>query len=173
MKQSTSSSARSGNATPSFAGLSPASDASSAAKRANRSVDTTAEVLLRSALWRLGLRFRKNYRTLPGKPDIVFPAVRIAVFCDGDFWHGRRWRSLKAKLVRGSNGSYWVAKIRANRRRDRANTRRLEHEGWHVIRIWETDILANIEATARHIYDEVESRRPRQSKVSKARSWGR
>src|SRR5262245_16915381 len=91
---------------PSFAGLTPASEASSRAKQANRKVDTAPEVLLRHALWRLGLRYRKNVTALPGMPDLVFPRARAVVFCDGDFWHGRDWPHLREKLERGTNGSY-------------------------------------------------------------------
>src|SRR5260370_5324167 len=91
--------------TPSFKGLSAASPASSHAKQMNRSSDTSHECLLRALLWRRGLRYRKNVRTLPGKPDIVFAAERVAVFCDGDFWHGRDWPRLSKKLRAGTNAS--------------------------------------------------------------------
>jgi DNA mismatch endonuclease (patch repair protein) len=127
-------------ATPSFAGLSAASPASSHAKKMNRSSDTAHEQILRALLWGRGLRYRKNTRALPGKPDIVFPAARVAVFCDGDFWHGRNWRLLSKKLHTGANASYWIAKITANRNRDRRNDRLLTREGWTVVRFWETDI---------------------------------
>src|SRR5689334_11885494 len=92
--------------TPSFEGLRPASETSSSVKRRNTRVDTQHEVLLRSTLWRMGLRFRKNVRSLPGKPDIVFPKAKVIVFCDGDFWHGRNWASQSMKLEKGTNGAY-------------------------------------------------------------------
>jgi DNA mismatch endonuclease (patch repair protein) len=125
---------------PSFAGLSPASPATSHAKKMNRSSDTAHERTLRALLWRRGLRYRKNVKALPGKPDIVFSAARVAVFCDGDFWHGREWQRLSRKLRTGTNASYWIPKIKANRNRDRRNDRLLTREGWTVIRLWETDI---------------------------------
>ena len=128
------------NRTPSFDGLLPASAASSRAKRMNRGSDTLHERVLRSLLWKRGLRYSKNVVTLPGKPDIVFPTDRVAVFCDGDFWHGRYWRRLARKLRTGANAGYWVSKIKSNRRRDSKNRRLLENAGWTVIRIWETDI---------------------------------
>jgi DNA mismatch endonuclease (patch repair protein) len=137
--------------TPSFKGMSPASPASSRAKKMNRSANTAHECLLRSQLWKRGLRYRKNVRALPGKPDIVFSAARVAVFCDGDFWHGRDWRRLSRKLSAGTNASYWIPKIKANRNRDRRNGRLLESEGWTVIRLWETDIHHNPEEAARTI----------------------
>lgn len=119
----------------------------------NRSADTGHERLLRSLLWREGLRYRKNVRTLPGKPDIVFPAARIAVFCDGDFWHGRDWQRLSKKLRTGTNASYWIPKIRTNRNRDRRNDRLLKKEGWTVIRVWETDIHRNPQQAAQAVAD--------------------
>jgi DNA mismatch endonuclease (patch repair protein) len=125
---------------PSFKGLSPATRASSHAKKMNRSSDTAHERLLRAHLWKRGLRYRKNVKSLPGKPDIVFSKARVAVFCDGDFWHGRDWQRLSRKLRAGTNPSYWIPKIKANRKRDRRNERLLKREGWTVIRIWESDI---------------------------------
>ena len=133
---------------PSFQGLSPVSSSGSQTKRRNRATDTRHERLLRSRLWKRGLRFRKNVRSLPGKPDVVFPRYRVAVFCDGDFWHGRDWRRLARKLRTGGNGSYWVVKIETNRLRDRRNERALRHDGWLVVRLWETDILQDPEAGA-------------------------
>src|SRR6266852_3760749 len=107
---------------PSFAGLKPASHSASLAKRMNRSTDTIHERLLRSTLWRRGLRFRKNLKGLPGKPDIVFAGARVVVFCDGDFWHGRNWRRLSAQLQRRANAAYWCEKIRSNMIRDERTT---------------------------------------------------
>ena len=69
-----------------------------------------------------GFTFRKNVETLPGKPDIVFPSARVAVFCDGDFWHGRDWKVLRPKLDQGKNATYWSAKIASNIERDKRNT---------------------------------------------------
>ena len=133
---------------PSFTGLTPASEASSRSKRLNPRVDTQHEVILRSQLWRLGLRFRKNVKTLPGKPDLVFTVAKVVVFCDGDFWHGRDWKILKSKLRRGTNASYWSAKIASNIERDKRNTTLLKKAGWHVIRLWETDIMRDPLAAA-------------------------
>jgi DNA mismatch endonuclease (patch repair protein) len=89
------------------------------------------------------LQFQTNVGALPGKPDVVFARVRVAVFCDGDFWHGRRWRVRREKLSRGANGAYWVAKIEANIKRDRRNRRALRRLGWRVLRVWESEILRN------------------------------
>lgn len=152
---------------PSFKGLKPASGASSYAKRHNKRRDTKHEILLRRELQRIGLRFRKNVETLPGKPDFVFTRAKLAVFCDGDFWHGRDWRSLKKKLNEGTNAEYWVAKIAANIKRDKRNTALLKKAGWSVIRVWETDIKENPLTTARLIN---KAHKARQHKKSKGRN---
>ena len=135
----------------SFAGLTPASASTSRVKRANRSMDTRHERVLRSLLWRDGLRFRKNDRSVVGKPDVVFRRERVAVFCDGDFWHGRNWQRRSRRLGSGTNGAYWVEKIRNNIRRDRRIDEVLAREGWHVIRLWETDILKDPLACAKRV----------------------
>jgi DNA mismatch endonuclease (patch repair protein) len=107
--------------------------------------------LLSSALWKLGLRFRKNVGTLPGKPDVVFARQRVIVFCDGDFWHGKNWVSRRMKLRYGHNAKYWVAKIKTNIARDRKNNRILRKKGWTVLRLWESDILKNTDKVAQSI----------------------
>jgi DNA mismatch endonuclease (patch repair protein) len=109
----------------------------------------------------LGLRFRKNVATLPGKPDIVFPSAKVAVFCDGDFWHGRDWESRQEKLSQGTNASYWLAKIGSNIERDARNTALLKKAGWRVIRLWETDVKRNPLTAATKIKKVVEERRRR------------
>lgn len=145
--------------TPSFVGLTPASETSSRVKRANRNIDTKHELLLRSTLWRMGLRFRKNVRVLPGKPDIVFPSAKVIVFCDGDFWHGRNWQTLHEKLMYGTNPDYWIAKIQRNMERDLHNNAMLERDDWLVIRVWENDIKKDVCQVASYIKGEVEKRR--------------
>jgi DNA mismatch endonuclease, patch repair protein len=155
----------SARATPSFTGLSAASLASSHAKKMNRNCDTAHERRLRALLWRRGLRYRKNVRLLPGKPDIVFSTARVAIFCDGDFWHGRDWKQLSRKLRAGTNASYWIAKIKANRSRDRRNARLLEREGWAVIRIWETDIHNDPERTVQAIEELLHRNKQRRNAV--------
>lgn len=80
-----------------------------------KSKDTEIEVLLRKALWKKGYRFRKNYSKLPGKPDIAFTKYKIAIFCDGEFFHGKDWEVLKPKLEKSNNSEYWINKIDRNR----------------------------------------------------------
>jgi DNA mismatch endonuclease (patch repair protein) len=136
---------------PSFRGLRPATLASSKAKRANRSHSCEAELELKRGLKRLGIPHIANSKLLMGKPDLLLPVSRVAVFCDGDFWHGRHWRKLKRSLARRANPEYWIQKISANRRRDRQVNRTLTNEGWIVIRLWETDVLADPSRAARAI----------------------
>lgn len=145
--------------TPSYVGLKPASErASRAARGASRKRDTKPEKLLRSLLWRRGLRFRKDYAALPGRPDIVFTKAKVAVFVDGDFWHGKDWPARKAKLAKGNNPDYWIAKIERNMGRDARRTEVLEAAGWRVLRYWESDILAAPSETSGQIAHAVERR---------------
>lgn len=136
---------------PSFAGFRASSKASSNAKKANRSTNTVAELRLHAALRELGLRFRTHSISIPGKPDVVFRSAKVAVFCDGDFWHGRNWRRLRQLLEKRANADYWIAKIGANRRRDASINKLLEAEGWLVLRCWETDVRADAAAIANHV----------------------
>lgn len=136
---------------PSFRDLRPSSPASSNAKRANRARATKAEVCLQRALRKLGLRFSPNNKLVLGIPDVVLVDTRIAIFCDGDFWHGRRWPELCQALQQRANAVYWLAKIAANRRRDQTVTRSLRKAGWCVMRFWETDIYTDVTKIAAKI----------------------
>ncbi len=142
---------------PSFQGFQPSSQASSRAMRANRARDTRPELLVREALRAYGLRYRTHERSVPGRPDLVFRAARLAVFCDGDFWHGRHWTRLRAQLVHRANADYWIAKIAANRARDVLQRRALRKAGWMVLRVWEGAIRRNPEGAARQIASALES----------------
>lgn len=97
--------------------------------------DTGIEVRVRSDIHRRGLRFRKHLKGLPGKPDIVFTKAKVAVFIDGDFWHGYRFPHWQHKLP-----DFWKNKITKTRARDSKNHRKLRNMGWTVIRIWQHDI---------------------------------
>jgi len=149
---------RSSQPVPSFVGLSPASEAASRAKRANRKRDTKPELLLRRALWAGGLRYRKHADDVPGNPDVVFRAARVVVFCDGEFWHGRDWPVLQEQLRRCHNADYWIAKIVRNRERDALHTSRLVQEGWLVLRFWERDIIRDPSAVAAAVREAVRGR---------------
>jgi DNA mismatch endonuclease, patch repair protein len=119
----------------------------------NRRQNTTPEIVLRAALRALGCRYRSNVKGLPGCPDLILVNHRVAVFCDGDFWHGRRWPQRKAKLASGWNAEYWVAKIGRNRQRDRIVNRQLSGLGWGVVRVWESDVRRDPGRVARKICD--------------------
>lgn len=109
--------------------------------------DTRPELLLRKSLWSRGLRYRKHYK-IKGKPDIVFVKVKLAVFCDGDFWHGNNWRlrglsSLSEELEGYS--SFWREKILRNISRDREVDEYLTSNGWIVLRFWASDIQRKLD----------------------------
>jgi DNA mismatch endonuclease (patch repair protein) len=141
-----------GETTPSFKGLRPASwSASAAARGTSAKMNTRCELMLRRELWQRGIRFRIHKTGLPGRPDIVFHKRRLAVFCDGDFWHGRDLTGRLARLAKGHNSEYWVAKIRKNAERDRLQTRALEAMGWKVLRFWETDVYQQASSIADQI----------------------
>ena len=82
------------------------------------SQDTSIELQLRKALWHKGYRYRKNYKALPGSPDIVLTKYKIAIFCDSEFFHGKDWEILKLRLEKGKNPDFWIKKIERNRKRD-------------------------------------------------------
>ena len=106
-----------------------------------KSKDTSIEVSLRKALWKKGYHYRKNYSQLPGKPDIVFVKLKIVVFCDSEFFHGKDWDVLKVRLEKGNNSEYWTKKILRNKERDDQINKKLFFMGWTVIRFWGEDIL--------------------------------
>lgn len=108
--------------------------------------DTGIEIIVRSELHRRGFRFRKHVKELPGKPDVVFTKTKVAVFIDGDFWHGYRFPTWKHKV-----SSYWKTKISKNRERDAKNHRKLREMGWKVIRLWQHDLERNFEDSIKKI----------------------
>lgn len=110
-----------------------------------KSEDTSIELLLRKALWKKGYRYRKNYTKLPGKPDIVLIKYKIAIFCDGEFFHGKDWIINKERIERGNNSQYWIKKISRNMERDKENGQALFFQGWTVIRFWGRDIKKNVD----------------------------
>lgn len=105
--------------------------------------DTSIEVKLRKALWNRGYRYRKNYKGLPGSPDIVLTKYHICIFCDSEFFHGKDWLVLRPKLERGNNPGYWVRKISRNMERDDEVDKKLLFMGWTMIHFWGKDILKN------------------------------
>jgi DNA mismatch endonuclease (patch repair protein) len=126
-----------------------------------KSKNTQPELLLRRALSSLGLRYRLHFKFLPGRPDIVFPNAKVAVFCDGDFWHGRNWKVRKKNGEFKVRNAFWTEKIEDNIARDRRNNRQLKKLGWTVLRFWNTDINVNAEKIAKRIECRVLKHSPR------------
>ena len=153
---------RNHKASPSFKNLNSSSDrATAAARGSSKKADTKPEKALRVALWRAGYRYRKNVSWLPGRPDIVFVSLRLVVFCDGDFWHGREWQERRAKLADGHNAEYWIAKIESNIGRDAANDEKLLAAGWQILRIWESEIKLDLESATRLVIEAIEKAKQR------------
>lgn len=117
--------------------------------------DTSIEIALRKALWNKGYRYRKNYKGLPGTPDIAITKYRIAVFCDSEFFHGKDWDVLKTKLEKGKNAGYWTSKIQRNIERDEVKNKKLRFEEWTVIHFWGKDILNNTDECVKVIEETI------------------
>ena len=111
-----------------------------------RNKDSAIEVALRNELWSRGLRYRKNVKSIVGKPDIAFIGKRVAVFCDSEFWHGYNWEERKKDFK--SNQEFWITKIERNIQRDKEVTAQLEADGWVVLRFWGCDIKKSCSACA-------------------------
>lgn len=111
--------------------------------RAIKGKDTTIELRLRRALWRVGIRYRKNWSQLPGKPDIVITRHRIVVFCDSEFWHGFDWQMREARIK--SHRAYWIPKIERVIERDKYVNCQLAEAGWVVLRFWEREIHQHLD----------------------------
>jgi DNA mismatch endonuclease (patch repair protein) len=105
-----------------------------------RGRDTSPERVLRSALWRAGLRFRLHSRTPYGRPDVIFPRAKVAVFIDGCFWHGCPEHYVRPR----TRNEFWATKLRGNVERDGRQTQQLEAEGWRVCRFWEHQIFESL-----------------------------
>ena len=112
----------------------------------NRAKNTGPELYLRYALWHQGFRYRINDKRLPGRPDVVLPKYRTAIFVHGCFWHGHK--DCKNYTVPKTNTDFWVAKVARNQERDQEVWRMLEAKGWNVIIVWECQLKkANLKET--------------------------
>ncbi len=118
-----------------------------------RGKDTKIELKMRKAVRKMGLKGYKLNCDLPGKPDIAFPEFKVAIFCDGEFWHGRYFDMVKHKYMK-----FWKEKIRQNMARDKKVDKILRKAGWIVIRLWEKDIEKNVDACARKIMKALKKR---------------
>lgn len=120
-----------------------------------KSRDTEIELLLRKALWDCGYRYRKNYKKLPGKPDIAITKYRIAIFCDSEFFHGKDWDEQRERLKKSNNSEYWINKIENNIERDNKIDKELGALGWKVLRFWGKEIKKNIDECIKAVDDAV------------------
>ena len=125
--------------------------------QSNKSTGTKPELVLAKAMWALGLRYRKNSRSIFGKPDFSFKKYKVAVFVDGEFWHGKDWEQRKAEIK--GNREFWIAKIERNIRRDMEVTGRLKAEGWTVLRFWSNDVVKNAGCHAEKVKEIIQARR--------------
>ena len=112
------------------------------------SKDTSIELRLR-------YRYRKNYKALPGSPDIVLTKYKIAIFCDSEFFHGKDWDILKSKLEKGKNSDYWIKKIQRNIERDDEKDKELLSQGWNVLHFWGKDIMKHTDECVQVIQETI------------------
>jgi DNA mismatch endonuclease (patch repair protein) len=119
-----------------------------------RAVNNSCEEIVRKYLFARGLRYRKNDKRYPGKPDIVLPKYKVMVFINGCFWHMHD--GCKQSVLPQNNADYWIPKLQANRERDGANRRYLEQSGWRVITVWECELKKDIsQQTLRQLYEKI------------------
>lgn len=121
--------------------------------RAIKGKDTKEEVRLAKALWKRGYRYRKHDKTVFGTPDLSFKKYKIAIFVDGEFFHGKDWENVKKRL--DSNKDYWINKIERNRERDVQVNNYLASKGWIVLRFWSKDVQKKLFTTVRTVEKEI------------------
>lgn len=112
-----------------------------------RGKNSVPELMLRKAIWNANIRFRIHHSGLPGKPDLVIDKYKLAVFVDGDFWHGYNWHTRKPK----TNQGFWIPKIERNMQRDRFANEALSDMGYTVMRFWEHEVKQNVNACVNQI----------------------
>lgn len=121
--------------------------------------NSAVEMLLRRTLWAQRVRYRIHVKLLPGKPDLMIKKYKLAVFVDGDFWHGYQWEKKKAALK--SNQAFWIPKIERNMQRDRVNNQSLQDAGYTVMRFWEHEIKQNLDVCVNQIMLYIEAAKVR------------
>ena len=124
--------------------------------QAIRARDTSIELILRKELWKRGIHYRKNCKSVYGHPDIVFIGKKVAVFCDSEFWHGYDWKNRKERIQ--TNRDYWIPKIERNIQRDWEVDEQLKSEGWIVLRFWGRSISKDVLSCADKIQFALEKR---------------
>ncbi|MDA3842969.1 MAG: very short patch repair endonuclease [Candidatus Kapabacteria bacterium] len=136
--------------------------------QAVKSSGSKIETVLAKAMCARGLRYRKQYKGITGKPDFAFISLRIAVFCDSEFWHGKDWKTKKNEIK--SNRDFWIKKIEGNIERDRKVNRELAAAGWLVLRYWGRDIQKDLVNCVQEIEQAIAERKnDKQSKKNQRR----
>lgn len=125
-----------------------------------RSSGSELETTLGKALWRAGIRYRKQYRRAVGKPDFALVSQKIAIFCDSSFWHGRGFPDAACQFK--SNRDFWIRKIQRNIERDRLVVQLLEQAGWIVLRFWDDIIQRDVSHCVNVVLEAIEQRKRRQ-----------
>lgn len=121
--------------------------------RAVKSKGSKEEIMLAKALWHLGYRYRKNDKTVFGKPDLTFKKYKLAIFVDSEFFHGKDWETKKHEIK--SNQEFWYKKIERNMERDREVTGHLQNKGWTVLRFWCKQIKAELDDCVKQIHSKL------------------
>ncbi len=124
--------------------------------QAVKSAGSKIEKTLGKALWKKGFRYRKNVKTIFGKPDFVLRKYNIVIFCDSEFWHGKDWETKKIEIK--SNQDFWYKKIERNIERDNEVNLHLKNEDWTVIRFWGKEILNNTEYCVKKVESEIKKK---------------
>ena len=137
---------------------------------ANKSKGTKLEILFGKLLWNAGIRYRKNDKSVAGKPDFVIKKARIAIFCDGEFWHGRNWDV--RKYDHKSNSEFWYSKIERNMERDKEVNDELQKCGWKVFRFWETEIKQKPDVCLNTILNYMNEKSTASNKISISKICG-
>ena len=119
--------------------------------------DSDIEICLRKELWQRGIRYRKNVRRVYGNPDIAIIGLKVAVFCDSEFWHGYNWDERKKDFK--SNQDFWIPKIERNIERDKEVNEKLKSEGWLVLRFWGKEIKKETKKCADRIENALKERK--------------
>lgn len=134
--------------------------------QAVKSSGSKIERALAHALWNLGYRYRKNDKTIYGKPDLAFKNLKVVIFIDSEFWHGKNWKVKKGEHK--TNVAFWYKKIEGNIKRDKKVNRELKKEGWKILRFWGKSIINKPDYCIKKVEDAInEAKRKHRQKKNK------
>ena len=119
-----------------------------------KSKNTSIEQILGKAMWSAGLRYRKQCKDIYGRPDFCFKNKKLAIFCDSDFWHGKKF--LEGEKFK-TNTDFWESKIKRNIERDKEVNEYLHQNGWIIIRLWEKQIKKDTDECVKLIFDQIKT----------------